>query len=186
MTGTIYDFCEVFHISLSKARKMDKGGWLRLAGSNDALDPIRASLANGDHLTAAQLVELIEAPTGLAELGKYAAKAEREIAVLGKPEAAPSVVVANIMEAAKGEPEAVQILVDWLKSIIGKAPIGHAFVAVRLLLGISEGIRKYEGPRIPRALLNARNHPSMAGWWRTELGPKNRNVTVYQKPNFDL
>lgn len=186
MSGTIYDFCEAFHISISKARKMEKAGWLRLADSSNVTDPIRASLANGDRLTAAQLVELIEHPSGLLELGKYAGKAERELAALGNPQAAPREVVANIMEAAKGEPEALLILVDWLKSIIGATPAGHAFIAVRLLLGIPEGIRKFEGPRIPRALLNARNHPDFAGWWHIEASGKNRNVTIYQKTALDL
>lgn len=186
MNGTIHDFCEAFHISLSKARKMEKAGWLRLADSNSFTDPIRASLANGDRLTAAQLVQLIEAPSGLLELGKYAGRAELELAALCKPQVAPRDVVANIMEAAKGEPDALQIMVDWLKSIIDEKPASHAFVAVRLLLGIPEGIRKYEGPRIPRALLNARNHPDFAGWWHVEQGPKNRNVTVYQKKVLDL
>ena len=93
MTGTIYDFCEAFHISIGKARKMEKGGWLRLAGSNDTTDPMRASLANGDRLTALQLVELIEQPAGLLELGKYAGRAEREIAALGNPQAAPSTAI---------------------------------------------------------------------------------------------
>lgn len=189
MTGTIHDFCEEFHISMGKARKMEKGGWLRLADSNLTTDPIRASLANGDRLTALQLVELIEQPAGLLELGKYAAKAERELAALGNPQAAPMEVVANVMEAAKGEPEALQILCGYLKSIIGAAPLTHSFIAVRLLLGVPASIRKSEAARIPRALLNVRKLPEFAGWWHTETDRKNRNVTIYQKSdlaNLDL
>lgn len=186
MTGNIHDFCEAFHISLSKARKMEKGGWLRVAGSDTATDAMRASLSNGDRLTALQLVELIEAPAMMLDLGKYASKAQAELDALGGPRPAPREVVANIMEAAKSEPEAVEILIGWLKSVIGSEPVGHAFLAVRLLLGLPASIRKSEGARIPRALLNARNHPTMAGWWHIQPSTKNRNVTIYQKKLLDL
>lgn len=181
----VFEFCERYHISLAKARRIAKDNPAWFSGTSSAFDLVRASLANGDRLTAAQLVELIKEPGGLLELGKYAGKAEREIAALGKPQAAPSEVVANIMEAAKGEPEALQILVDWLKSIIGESPVGHAFIATRLLLGIPATIRKFEAPRIPRALLNARQHPEFAGYWRVEKQGA-RNVTIYQKKAFDL
>lgn len=182
----IFEFCERYHISLAKARKIakDNPAWFNATGN--AFDLIRASLANGDRLTAAQLVELIEEPGGLLELGKYAGRAESELAALGKTQAAPREVVANIMEAAKGEPDALQILVDWLKTIIGDSPVGHAFIAVRLLLGTPASIRRSEGPRIPRALHNARNHPDFAGHWHTKPGNKNRNITIYQKLALDL
>ena len=183
----IFEFCERYHISLAKARRIAKDNPAWFAGTSSAFDLIRASIANGDRLTAMQLVELIENPGGLLELGKYATKAERELAALGKPlsQVAPKPVVANIMEAAKGEPEALQILIAWLKSILPESPVSHAFIATRLLLGIPETIRKYEGPRIPRALLNARQHPDFAGWWRVEKYGA-RNVTLYAKNSFDL
>ncbi len=177
----IFEFCERYHISLAKARRIAKDNPAWFNGTSSAFDLVRTSLANGDRLTAAQLVELIEEPGGLLELGKYASRAERELSALGKPQAAPREVVANIMEAAKGEPEAVQILVDWLKTIIGDSPVSHAFIAVRLLLGTPASIRKSEGPRIPRALLNARKHPDFVGYWHTAQGIKKRNVTIYQK-----
>lgn len=176
----IFEFCERYHISLAKARRIAKDNPAWFSGTSTTFDLIRTTLANGDRLTAAQLVELIEQPSGLLELGKYASRAEKELAALGKPQAAPKEVVANIMEAAKGEPDALLILVDWLKSIIGDSPVGHAFIAVRLLLGTPASIRKSEGPRIPRALLNARNHPDFAGYWRVEKRGA-RNSTVYQK-----
>lgn len=182
----IFEFCERYHISLAKARRIAKDNPAWFNGTSSAFDAVRASLANGDRLTAAQLVELIEEPGGLLELGKYASRAEQELAALGKAQAAPREVVANIMEAAKGEPDALQILVDWLKTIIGDSPVGHAFIAVRLLLGTPASIRKSEGPRIPRALLNARNHPEFAGWWHSGQGIKNRKVTIYQKLALDL
>lgn len=184
----IFEFCECYHISLAKARRIAKDNPQWFKATDSAFDTIRATIANGDRLTALQLIELIETPAGLLELGKYAAKAEQALAALGNPagQVAPKEVVANVMEAAKGEPEAVQILVDWLRSIIpATSAVEHAYIATRLLLGIPATIRKFEAPRIPRALLNVRQHPGFAGFWHVEKGVS-RNKTVYQKKGFDL
>lgn len=184
----VFEFCESYHISLAKGRRIAKENpqWFDATGS--AFDTIRATIANGDRLTALQLIDLIENPAGLLELGKYADKADDALAALGNPkgQVAPKEVVANIMEAAKGEPEAVQILVDWLRSIIPEThAVEHAFIATRLILGVPISLRKSEAPRIPRALLNARNHPDFADYWHVEKGVS-RNKTVYQKKGFDL
>jgi hypothetical protein len=183
----LFEFCERYHISLAKARKIakDNPAWFNATGG--AFDLIRATIANGDRLTALQLIELIENPAGLLELGKYAPKAEEALAALGKPkgQVAPKLVVANVMEAAKGEPEAVLILVNWLKEILPEKPVSHAFIATRLLLGIPETLRKSEGARIPRALLNVRKHEEFKNYWHVEKGVS-RNKTVYQKKGFDL
>ena len=60
----------------------------------------------------AELVQLIENPGELLNLGKYALKAERALVELGNPQAqvAPKDVAANLMEAAKNEPEEVEEL----------------------------------------------------------------------------
>lgn len=183
----VFEFCERYHISLAKARRIakDQPQWFSATGST--FDAIRSTIANGDKLTAMQLVELIENPAGLLELGKYAFNAELALAALRDPrsQAAPKAVAANIMEAAKNEPEAVDILTTWLKEIIPSTPVNHAYLAVRLLLGVPENMRKSEGPRIPRALLNARQRADFARYWHVEKGVS-RNSTVYQKIGFDL
>lgn len=183
----VFEFAEEFRLSLAKARAIKKRFPQIFDGEDSRFDPLRATLAKGNRLTAPQLVELIENRAGLLELGKYAATAQRELDALGKVKGqeAPKAVVANIMEAAKNEPDAVQILVDWLRDVIPAEPVEHAYLAVRLLLGLPENIRKYEAPRIPRALLNARNHPDLAGWWRLEKSIS-RNRTLYQKNALDL
>src|SRR4051812_16061776 len=117
---TVHEFSEEFHISLAKVRKIKKR-YPQLFNETDSVcDIIRATVANGDRLTAMQLLELIENPSYLLELGKYAGQAQLALAALGDPkgQVAPNEVAANIMEAAKGEAEAVQILVDWLRSVI--------------------------------------------------------------------
>jgi hypothetical protein len=182
-----FEFSEEFRLSLAKVRKIKKRFPQIFNDADSAFDPMRATLSKGNRLTAPQLVDLLENPGGLLELGKYASIAERELAALGNPRAqvAPKEVVANIMEAAKGEAEAVQILVDWLRTVIPAEPVEHAFIATRLLLGVPATIRKYEAPRIPRALLNARKHEGFAGWWRVG-NVASQNRTFYQKLALDL
>lgn len=183
----IFDAAERYKISLKKLRAMDKDGLLRLDESAKASDPIRATLVKGNALPVAQLVQLIEEPALLLDLGKYASAAKGQVDALGHPERepAPKPAAAAVTDAAKNDPEAVALLVDWLKSVIPACPVGHAYLATRLLLGIPAGLRKSEAPRIGRALLNCRNHPALAGWWKVKPGVS-QNSTVYQKLALDL
>lgn len=184
----IYDFCERFRISQAKARKMEKAGVLNLdtvaAGNLDAMLDL---LRRGKPLTAMQLVELIETPATLIDLGRYAGDAKGQIDALGPIEPAPREIAAHVTEAAKGDADALAIVLAWIHSIVPDKPVSHAHIAVRLILALPESIRKYDVPRIPRLMLNCRKHPDFAGWWRLEKR-KGRNVTIYQKPlaNHDL
>jgi hypothetical protein len=186
----IFEVCERFNLSLLKARKMDKAGVLRLdENTPEIITEIRHWLSRGQPLTAAHLTELIDNPGSLLDLGKYSDRAEILIATLGpvKREAAPLKVAAYITDAAKNDPDAVQIIVDWIKSILPASPVSHNYIAVRLLLGLDPLDRPADIPRVPRVLLNCRKHPDFAGYWRTEQN-KSRSVTIYQKPKkgFDL
>lgn len=183
----IYEIAEKHKISLKKLRALDKDKLLRLDESANAADPIRATLINGDPLPVWQLVQLIEEPSLLLELGKYAAEAGSQVDALGKPqnEVAPKPVAAALTDTAKNDPEAVALMVDWLKQVIPTRAVGHAYLATRLLLGIPLTLRKSEAPRIGRALLNCRNHPSMVGWWTVKPGAS-QNSTIYRKLVLDL
>lgn len=184
--GSIHEFCSEFHISLSKARRMEKRGWLRIDSATTPVDEIRMALKRGQKLTVAQLVELIERPAGILELGKYAAKAEEQLTALDEPRPAPREVAANILEAFQNQPEAVEIIVDWMAAIIPAKPVGHAYLATRLLLGVPENIRHYDVPHMQRVLMNCRAHPKMAGLWSSVAGVGNRKTTIYQKKQFDI
>jgi hypothetical protein len=185
--GSIHEFCAEFHISLGKAKRMDKRGWLRVDANATPIDEIRIALKKGARLTVAQLVELLDNPGGLLELGTYAANAEAQLAVLDNPkaQAAPRDVAANILEAYQNQPEGVEIVARWLRSIMPSGPVGHAYMATRLLLGVPENVRKFDVPRLQRVLMNCRAHPALLGCWRT-VKQASRNVTYYQKPALDL
>lgn len=186
----IYEFCEKYRISLRKARKMDKAGVLRLdAGESEHGAEIRLQLRKGQPLTVAQLIYIIEEPAIISELWPYDEKAKNQLAALGNvnDEAAPREVAAYITEAARGDEEAVGVVMDWAKEAIGPEPTNHHGLAVRLLMGIPANIRGYDVPSIRRALLNCRKSPDFKGWWRVEKRGS-RRVTLYQRPEmtFDL
>lgn len=193
----LLEFCAEFAISLPKARKMLKKNVLRLdENMSDEAISIVAKLRNGDNLSALQLCALIESPSLVIDLGRYAGKAQEQLDAIGnaKAEAAPKQVAAYISEAAKGdkaEPETFSILIPWLQSVIPSVPVPHTFVGTRLLLGIAPSVRKFDAFKLSRALLECRKREEFADWWHVSRdGTKSH--TLYHKPakkpvvNFDL
>lgn len=190
----LFEFTEKFKISLRKARAMEKAGVLRLdENTNERATEIRLLLSKGQPLTAAQLCELVEDPALVLDLGRYAARAREQIDALGnvKAETAPKEIAAYISEAARGDQEAVSVLLNWLFEIIPAKRVGHSFIAVRLLLGLAPSVRKFDVPRIPRALLECRRRQEFAEWWTVEARGT-RSQTFYKRPvkkplaTFDL
>ena len=115
---------------------------------------------------------------------RYEGRADEQLSALGdaRNEIAPKNIAACVTFAAKGEAESIDTLLSWLQQIIPAWPVGHSYIAVRLLLGIPANLRQFDIPRIPRALHECRRREEFAGWWRTER-PKDRNVTIYQRPH---
>ena len=190
----LFEFTEKFKISLRKARAMEKAGVLRLdENTNERATEIRLLLSKGQPLTAAQLCELVEDPALVLDLGRYAARAREQIDALGnvKAETAPKEIAAYISEAARGDQEAVSVLLNWLFEIIPAKRVGHSFIAVRLLLGLAPSVRKFDVPRIPRALLECRRRQEFAEWFEVSYSGT-RAKTFYRRPakkpvaTFDL
>lgn len=177
----ISDFCERFHISERKARRIYAALSIEAPAAELPLAvTIHRTLARGQPLTAVQLIALLEDPSLLGELGSYAGRAEAEIEALGTIEPAPKAVAAHISDAARNYPGSVAVLLDWLRATVPDRPVSHAYLAVRLLLGLSANIRHYDVPRIPRALLMCRRRPEFAGYWSVKNGK-----TIYRLPKVD-
>lgn len=186
----IFKFCEQFNISLAKARKMDKAGVLRLdENTPPEIDAIRHNLSRGQRLTAAQLVYMIESKDALSNLGRFAPRVVQQIDDLrdnaGRIDPAPTMVSAYISDAAKGDAEAVGVLVDWIKEILPGWPVNHSYIAIRLLMGLAPNIREFDIPRVPRALYHCRQHVDFTGWWH--LGKAGtRAMTIYRRPKENV
>jgi hypothetical protein len=183
----IFEISDKSKISVKALKRLDKLGVLRHDANLTILDDIRGTLRIGNKLSVGQLVYLIDNPAGLLELGKYGSKAEPQIEALENPaaEAAPPEVSSLILDAFEKQPEAIASIVAWLKTIIPEKPVGHAYVASRLLLGVPAGVRAAETPRLQRVMMHCRDNPDFAGWWRRETS-FSRNRTVYQKTMLDL
>ena len=180
----IFEFCERFNISMKKAKEMRKADILRIDGSTDEkTEAIRYWLSRGQRLTAAQLCELVEDNSLLLDLGRFAERAREAIDTLDNPmrQAAPREITAYITDACKGDKDAAAILATWIKTIVPAKPVPHAWIAVRLLLGINPSVREFEIPRINRALLNVRLLPEFARWF-TSKSVNGRNATFYFCP----
>jgi hypothetical protein len=183
----ILELSEKAGISVKKLRVLDKLGGLRHDDNITPLDEMRAAIKSGNRLNVGQLVHLVEHSEGLLELGRYADKARVQLAELDNPkgQGAPPEIAALTLDAFEKQPAAISALVGWLKTIIPAHPVGHSYVAARLLLGVPELSRQYDVPRLQRIMMNCREDPSFAGWWRREK-QVTQNRTVYQKPAFDI
>ena len=180
----IYEFCEKYRITMRKAKRLEKDGWLTFGEVDDlGVMEIRHRLRSGNLLSVSHLMQLADNPAWVPMLGAYAGKAREQLAALGdwRNEPAPIEAAAAIAEASKGNPEAVHVVCDWLRQVIPAHPVTHSYVAIRLLFGVPESIRHFEAPRIAMVFTNCRRSESLAGWWRVE--PQgSRKVTLYQRP----
>jgi len=180
----IHEFSERYKISMAKSRLILKENphWFDGSASTKGIE-IKAWLANGQPLTAMQLCELIENPGFMLELGKHAHKAQEALERLGnvQGEIAPKMVAACITDAASKDPDALRAIIDWLKSVIPSEPVGHAYLATRLLLGLAPNVRQFDAPRLQRVFLNCRLDPSFANWFFVKKN-FSKSITFYKKP----
>lgn len=183
----IYEISEKHKISLHKLRAMDKDNLLRLDTVEDERSAtVRHYLSRNTNATVEQLLWLIEAPAMIVDLGRHANAARLQVAALGdvKATAAPRDVTAYVDDAARGDPDAMAIIVRWLQGVLPAKPVGYAWVATRLLIGLPENLRAFNVKRIPMALLNIKGMPEFAGWWSLAPsgGATDRNQTFYMRP----
>lgn len=189
----IFEFAEKYKISVPKTRKIAKDFPAIFDGSNDPISgKIKHYIGRSQPLSADMLCRLVEHPSLIITLDKYADTAQSQVDALRNPklEIAPPEITAIIGEASKGEADAVHALTLWLQNVIPAERVMHSYIGVRLLLGVHVNSRQYEIPRIPRALLQCRKYEQFAGWWSVE-NFNGRNTTFYQRPKkpvakFDL
>jgi hypothetical protein len=187
----VFDFAIRYNISRDKARRIKKDNprWFTDSGDDDFLLMLQNWMRSGKQLTAKHLLKFCDNPDLIYALGNYSLKAEWQFDALGDAvkEAAPANIASGIGSAAQNDDYATAAIATWAKTVIPSEPVGHAWLAVRLLLGLPEHLREHETARIGRALINCRARPDFVGWWRTEK-IKSRNVTIYQRPKqpFDL
>jgi hypothetical protein len=186
----LLEFCDKYRISHAKAKRMQKDGVLLLADNTSLnLMRIREIFVQGNNLGAVELCLILEHPSLLTELGRYAERALDQLDDLGDAIAgqAPLDVSMSLMDAANGDEAAIRGLCDWIKSALPEdgSSVGYSWLAVRLMLPLPANIRHHENERIRRALLRCRKSGALNGWFTYER-KSGRNVTRYARPKNSL
>jgi hypothetical protein len=153
----IFEFCRKYSISRDKARriKRDNPRWFSSGEDDDFILSVQDWMRNGNRLTVKHLLKLCDNTDLIYALGNYSLKAEKQFDALGDAakEAAPRNIAVGIGLAAQNDDDATAAIAAWIKSVLPSEPVGHAWLAVRLLLGLPEHLREHETARIGRALI---------------------------------
>lgn len=145
---------------------------------------IRFTLMRKGQLTVEQLFQLLDDPAIYDELKKYQGAARTQVAALGDVKAtpAPREVTAAIDAAAGGDVDAAHALAGWLMGILPASPVGHHWVACRILFPLNAFMREQMAPRISLALMHMRKVEEFAPYWASIKAANGRNSIFYSQP----
>lgn len=179
----IHDISRRTHISLANLRKLERLGVLMLDDENELAPVLRLHLGRNQRMTVAHMLALLDAPAMIAELGKYADRAKSQVDALGdvKASVAPREITAEIPEAAKGNPQAIRALGDWIKGALPEYAVPYHWIAVRLLFPLNEFLREQNSRLVNLALLKLRQSPDFAGWSRS-VPRGGKTTTIFSRP----
>lgn len=174
-------------VGMGTLRKLKSAGFLVKTEDENAMAlSITKAIARGNPLSVVQLVALIEDPSIEYELFGYAARAKNAVDALGdvKSMGAGREITAYINAAADRDQEALEIIAEWVRSIVpARGEVSHAWVATRLV--INSPLQADHLNRISLVMLNVRQAPSLKGWWRVaNIG--GRTQTFYMRPKNPL
>lgn len=177
----IHELSSRTNISLSNLRKLERLKVLRIDKESELAPMLRWHLARNQHMTVAQLLDVLAAPAVVGELGRYADRARAQLAEIGVVSAAPPEVTAAIYDAGKSDEASAEIIAAWLRDILPVEPVSYYWIAVRLLYGLPDTLKTQYAKRLNVALANVRKLDSFAGWFSFEKNGERRTVK-YHKP----
>lgn len=179
----IHDAARRYKVSLAKLRRMEADKIIRLDKEDENTAKARFYLSRRQPLTVALLVAMIEEPSLLDDLGRYADRAREQIEALGdvKGGAAPIQVYAYVRGAASGDAEAASVLARWLIDVLPALPVSHYWIATRLLIGQASHLREEDMRTINLALLHTRKLPEFAPYWSARTVNK-KSAIFYRHP----
>lgn len=171
-------------IGVRKLKWLHTNGFLvNVSFADDRLLKMHKYLSSRRPLSVEQLLALIREPKLIDSLPANHARARASVAEIGKPEqgALPAADWLHILGASMNEPSSLAVIVDWLRSVIPAGGCGYHWIAVRAMWNCPAEKFKQTYSRLPRALINARAHPSLAGWSNADTG-----TTRFMRPILDL
>lgn len=175
------------NVSVRKVRlivaAMRRYGYLPPGDKLDDMKRVKMYLNQGQGLTVAQFVDLIEKPELIRSLGAKATAVRKEIAALGNPKACtlPAAVIGVVGAACKNDDMASGILAAWVKANMPEHSTTYHYFAVRIMLGIPADKRTMIARKLHRAFLAVCGRPDFAGWFHV-VEVKGKRRTLYHRP----
>ena len=172
----VHEIADKFGLPVKKLQRMEKAGLLVTTPGDERPHKMKGYLASNRPLSVAQLLDLMREPAlfdQLGKLGTYEAKARAQVDELGDVAAdALSVEVAAnlIYGGAIADGDSLRTLESWLHAVIPAKGCSYHYVAARMLYNVPGGRFAVSYRYLPRAILNLRNLPSLAGWSSRDEG----------------
>lgn len=197
----IYDLNHIYGISLKKLRRMEKDGVLRTGKSQlpKYWQMVRSDI-HKSKLSARSIALAYQYPRDLEKMinlsRRHRSLIDDYIRKIDLPKMAPPPVeteirVSTVVFAAVSEGGIwLDRFIAILQSHIPEKAVNYHYVAVRILLmcGNPHNI-DLASEVLRQAILKARDHPSMAGWWSTQATQNEKEYpTIFRRPTaaFDL
>lgn len=175
-----------FKVAAITLKKIHKAGHLvNVTIEDERITQMRRYLSAKRPLSVAMLLQLLREPALITDLGVYERQGRAILLGIGDPRlgALKTNPWLHIMGASMSEDRSLGVLLDWLQATIPQAGCNYHWIAVRAMWEVPQEKFKAVYARLPRALLNARAHPRLAGWSDADDG-----VTQFYRPilEFDL
>lgn len=164
---TIKELASRFKVAAGALKKLHLAGHLvNVTVEDDRAGQMRRYLGSRRPLSVEMLLALLREPDLCGELTVYESQARHILAGIGDPAlgALPAEDWSDIIAASQNDADGLSAMVDWLQSIIPAAGCGYHWVGVRAMWHCRPDKFKQVYNRLPRALINARANPRMAGW----------------------
>jgi len=190
----VFELSNKTRISVKSLRKLQELKLLKLdpdppSDEHPNAPQMRFILMRQGQLSVPYLLTLITKPDTLYDLRKYETRARAQISALGDYQAtlAPKEVTAVIDRAAGAEPDAALILAQWLGDVLPAEPVGHHWVAVRLLLPLPEFQREKAMSLVSLALMHMRKLDAFRPYWESVENKSGRKeIRYFQPKQFDI
>jgi len=193
----IHEIADHYDISLKKLRRLHKDGHLKVGKSATPKywQMVVSDIRKGK-MSARSIALAYRFPKRLEELIRFTPRDRKTLRehfeLAGIPfeklDLGEKAYLAPV-GAAESDPRYLEDFVTGLKKMIPPQNVYYEFIAVRWLTVKCDfdvniaNISNY----IPRALFNAREDPSFAGWWHKEAHLYGKHRMVYHRPvEYDL
>jgi hypothetical protein len=195
----IYDINQKFDISLRKLRRMEKAGVLRTGKSQvpHHWQMVRSDIRKGK-MSARSVALAYRYPDELARIFEMNRSQrhiiEQHIQQANLPSVVPSPVESTpaistiICGAVTHDAYWMERFIGLLKLHVPAKSVEHLYIAVRILL-MCQSANEIVGASayLTRAMLKARDCPTLDGWWHREAtGEQKGYHIVYHKPAIDF